>query len=364
MSISHLPARIAALPPEARARFERIFEVTSCVGACVVPDTMRDYVNAYYGSVEAVERQEVIRVTNLVTWEGAQYNPIRLRRPMPARDGTRGQSRADFDVFAAPDLTTTADVFGRVRGAHCVTTSNIARWEGAHAVLIFDAFDPLDFDAARMRDYFAASREWAQRARAHSPDARHFVWLWNGGPNGGASIAHGHAQLALARGRPYALIERLRQAAAGYAHRHGTGYFADLVAAHRDIGLAFDTPAGPGIVNLAGLRAWDTWVLGSAFDDALATAFADAMRALIDRAGMTAFTASVVMPPIDADGRPERPDDPEWAGFPVIARVVDRGRADGASSDIGSLDLFGASVIGHDPYTAAAALAATFSTHV
>ncbi len=363
MSILDLPDRIAALAPEARARFERLFEVTRSEGECFVPDTMRAWAIETFGSIEAIERQTVIRVTNTVTWEGAQYNPIRMRRPMPIRTADGGRQTADkepvFDIFANPLVSTAADTFGRVHGKHCVTTSNIARWEGMNAVLIFDVFDPLAVDAAHMRDYFAASREWAHRARRIAPDARHFAWMWNGGPMGGASIPHAHAQLALARGRSYAFIERLRLAALGYRARYGSNYFADLLAAHADVGLGFELGGVPGLINLGALRGNDTWLLGTAFDETLASAFARALRALVDRAGTRAFTASVVMPPINADGAAERPDDPDWQGFPFIARIVDRGRANAASSDIGSLDLFGASVISHDPYVAAAAMRAS-----
>ncbi len=360
MTILDLSERIAGLAPEARARFGRLFEVTQSAGQCVVPDTMRPWAIETFGSVEAVERQSVIRVTNTVTWEGAQYNPIRMRRPMPVRTADGGPRAADrrpqADIFATPLESTAADTFGRVRGKYCVTTSNIARWEGMNAVLIFDTFDPLAVDEAHMRDYFAASREWARRARQAAPDARYFVWMWNGGPMGGASIPHAHAQLALARGRTYAFIERLRLAALGYGAQYGSDYFTDLLAAHSDVGLGFELGGVPGLINLGALRGYDTWLLGAAFDDTLASAFAGALRALIDRAGMRAFTASVIMPPINADGGPERPGDPDWRGFPFIARIVDRGRADAASSDIGALDLFGASVISHDPYVAAAAM--------
>ena len=360
MTITDLPNRIARLEPQARDRFERLFEVSRSQGECVVPATMRPWAIETFGSVEAIERQTVIRVTNTVTWEGAQYNPIRMRRPMPVRSADGGPQspdrRAQSDIFATPLESTAADTFGRVHGKHCVTTSNIARWEGMNAVLIFDAFDPLAVDEAHMRDYFAASREWARRARLAAPGARHFVWMWNGGPMGGASIPHAHAQLALAHGRTYPFIERLRLAALGYRARYGSDYFADLLAAHADVGLGFELGGVPGLINLGALRGYDTWLLGAAFDDSLASAFARALRALIDQAGTRAFTASVVMPPINAEGGPERPDDPEWRGFPFIARIVDRGRADAASSDIGSLDLFGASVISHDPYVAAAAL--------
>ena len=35
---------------------------------------------------------------------------------------------------------TPEDVFGRIRGRHCITASNVAKYDGFHAVVIFDPY--------------------------------------------------------------------------------------------------------------------------------------------------------------------------------------------------------------------------------
>lgn len=348
--ITDLPALIAQLPAEQRARFERIFDVQVETGHCIVPDALRDWVTRRFGSISDVETQHIVRVTNQVTWEGAAFNPLRARRPLHSRPATLPSTANEPNLFAQPLTMTTVDVFGRVIGDHCVTSSNLARWDGQCAVLIFDEPSPLVITAERARDYFRAALDWAARAHEADPAARYFIWMWNGGPAGGASIPHAHAQLGLARARHYARVEGLRRAALNYRARHGADYFQDLLAAHADVGLSFDVDGLPGFVSLTPLRGKDTWILGRAFDDQLAGAFAGLLRALIEQADLQAFDAAVLMPPVFG------PRTEDWSGFPFIARIVDRGRPDALSSDIGALDLFAQSVIMHDPFAIHAAI--------
>lgn len=63
--------------------------------------------------------------------------------------------------------------------------------------------------------------------------------MWNGGLKGGASIQHAHVQIALGRGMHYSRVEFLRRAALAYRAQHTSDYFADLFAAHADLGLSF-----------------------------------------------------------------------------------------------------------------------------
>lgn len=347
--ITDLPDIIAALPDDKRARFERIFRVDAVAGECRVPGPMQPWVERHLGPVAAVERQRVVRVTNLVTFEGALFNPLRSGRPLQLRDGPGDQRPAD-DVFADPLRTTAEDVFGRVRGKHCITTSNVARWDGQCAVLIFDAFDALAFTREHLRDYFATALEWARRAHAHDPGARYFAWMWNGGLKGGASIPHAHAQMGLGRGVHYAFVERLRRAALAYRAQHGADYFADLMAAHRDVGLGLAVAGLDGFAHLAANRSKDVWVYGQAFDQRLADALHDALRGLIERTGTGAFNAAVIMPPLFG------PAEEDWSGFPVIARIGDRGAPAMISSDVGAMDLYGQNVIAADPFAVRAAL--------
>jgi hypothetical protein len=337
---------IDALSVPKRKRFARLFEVDSSEGCCVVPLTMRDEVVSRFGSIETVERQTIVRVVNKWSWEGAIFNPIRAKRPMPASDdGGTTYDAASFgdDPFAEPLKSTTEDLFGRVRGKHCITTSNISRWEGQNAVLIFDEPDPLKFTRDHFRDYFAASIEWARKANAHDSLARYFVWGWNGGIKAGASIPHAHAQMALGRNTHYARVEMWRRILIDYRAKHNANYFDDLLGAHEDIGLTFPAAKLRGFVNLAAIRPKDTWIFGEAMNDDLADALYETLHALVHRTNMQAFNVIVLMPPPfgDRDG---------WDGFPTLVRIVDRGSPAVRSSDLGLLDVFAQNVISEDPF--------------
>ena len=351
-TIVDLPEQIAALPTPQRVRFERIFRVDRVAAACRIPGPMRPWVERQFGSLRAVEEQRVVRVTNQVTFDGALFNPLRRWRPLdlggsspPAHRTPQGE-----DLFADPLRMTTEDLFGRVRGRHCITASNVACWEGQCAVLIFDEPDPLAFTRDHLRDYFRASLEWARRAHQHDPQARYFVWLWNGGPKGGASLLHAHAQMGLGRGMHYAKVEGLRRAALAYRARHGASYFDDLLAAHQDVGLDIQAGWLRGFFYLAANRPKDAWLYGQEMDDALADALHDLLRALIERTGTRAFDVGVLMPPLFPPPRANEGEAEDWSGFPVIVRVGDRGAPDVLSSDIGAIDLYAHNTISTDPF--------------
>jgi hypothetical protein len=360
MQITDLPHLIEGLPAERRARFERLFDVQMTEGRCELPPTMREWATQHFGSVQDVEHQHIVRVTNKITWEGAIFNPLRARRPMPLDATKRKQAAPAEDIFASPLDSTAADVFGRIRGEHCITTSNIARWEGQCAVLIFDEPDPFAFTRAHLRDYFRTALRWAERAHQADPQARYLVWMWNGGPAGGASIPHAHAQMALGRSAHYAMVEGLRRAALGYRAQYNADYFDDLFAAHADVGLGFELGDVRGFVSLSATRPKDTWLLAPAFDDTLADALHDVLRTYVDRAGLRGFDVGVLMPPIyqtpDFCEESGVSNIEDWSGFPVIARIVDRGAPGSASSDFGSMDVFAQRVIADDPFAARAAL--------
>jgi hypothetical protein len=353
-TISDLPAIIADLPAQKRERLERIFRVDEAQGELRIPETMRAWVEKNFGSAEAALQQRIVRVTNVWTWEGALFNPLRGRRPQQLRDDAGTGAMPADDVFAKPERTTSEDVFGRVRGEHCVTASNISRWEGQCAVCIFDEPDPLKLTQAQARDYFRASLQWAQRAHAHDPLARNFIWMWNGGLKGGASVPHAHAQMALGRGMHYAGVENLRRIAQAYREQHHSDYFEDLQGIHEDVQLDVTAGGLRGFFYLAALRSKDMMVFGDGFNDGLADALHAGLRRLIDRTGTTAFIAGVLMPPLfpsPVDGEGKRGGGHEdWSNFPHLLRLTDRGPAQMISSDVGAIDLYAHRVITLDPY--------------
>src|SRR5205085_805410 len=126
------------------------------------------------------------------------------------------------DPFCRPFEGTPEDVFGRVRGAYCVTASNIAKYDALHAVIVFDDHNPLHFSRASIADVLDVAMRWGQRALATDPAARYLFFMWNCLWKAGASIVHGHAQVAAGRDMHYAKVEALRRQALAYQAQYGS----------------------------------------------------------------------------------------------------------------------------------------------
>ena len=71
-------------------------------------------------------------------------DPARASRPFDtaAGDGPdtlrREVEETCGDPFCTPEEMTPADVFGRVRGSHSTTASNVAKYDGFHGLVVFD----------------------------------------------------------------------------------------------------------------------------------------------------------------------------------------------------------------------------------
>lgn len=229
--IVNLAEIVQGLPEAERRRFQRIFLLSEVPGALTPPESMYDWIRGYFGSVEAVTTQRIVKVTNLVSWEGALYNELRARRPLEIRSGadlTRIIAETRDGPFCKPLEGTPADTFGRVRGRHSITASNIAKYDGSHGVVIFDEHDPFVFAAEHVRDYIDTAWAWGQQAHAADPQAKYFFFMWNCIWKAAASLVHGHTQMTLTRDMHYPKIEFLRREAAAYQAQHGANYFADL----------------------------------------------------------------------------------------------------------------------------------------
>ena len=353
-----LPDRVARLDGPARARIDRLYDIRLSTGQTDPPVEMTDWLIRTFGSVAAVRNQRVLKVTNLATLEATLFAPLRGRRPMDgppsADDHTAGEIAAtEGDPFCHPQTATPADIFGRVRGRHVVTGANAALSDAHHAVLVFDRHDPLAFDADLVGDVLETGRTWTDRVREHDADARNYLLIWNCLWRAGGSIVHGHAQALLGAGPHYARLERWRHDAASHAARHGASLLDDLVAAHRDLGLAVDRDQGVTILaHLTPVKERELLVVGPPGMDERDTAFADAVSAgllaLRDRLGVRSFNLALWRPPL-ADAR-------GWEALGPLARIVDRGDPASRASDIGAMELYGTPVVGSDPWEVVAAL--------
>jgi len=350
-TIADLESLVAALPEAERERFARIFQVATDQADVVIPAPMKAEVEALFGGVEPVLRQTLVRVTNLITLDGTLFNPLRQRRPHDERLASSVDipGPTPDDPFCAPLERTTENTFGRVRGACSVTAANLVPIERFHSVIIFDEHDPLAFTEASIGDALETALAWARLAHSADADARYFMLFWNCLWRAAASRVHGHMQAVLGKGIHYAQVEALRRAALLYRIGYGTDYFADLCAVHQALGLGVESQGVHVFAYLAPKKEKEVWVVAERIGPAFVHGVYGALQAYVRHLGVQSFNLALLWKPIDSV-----PED--WTGFPVIARMVDRGPLHSKTSDVGAMEFFGSSVVSSDPFRVADAL--------
>jgi hypothetical protein len=356
--LSELPSRIERLPQALRLACQQIFHVALAQGQADPPESMHNWVIEQFGSLQAVQQQTIVRIINRLTLEGTHFNALRAQRPLPKGGGDEeleakiNQELAESKGFQDPLRNTTYDLFGRIHGQHCITASNIAKYDGWHGVIIFDQPHPLHFNAEQLRDYLATGLAWLQAAHSHDQQAIYPLIFWNCLPKAGASQMHGHMQLALGKDFPYAMTERWRRAAAQY----GPNYFDDFANIHRALGL--ELPLGIKSIqcfaHLTPARNNELIFLGQHSQnlDAMAQALAKALDFMQQQLGVRSFNMLLSLPPFG-------PANPDWHKFPAIMRIADRGNALSTSSDFGAVELFATGITTTDPF----AIAQSYRTH-
>ena len=353
-TILDLEDAIGSLPAEARAAADRIFSVATTTGRLEAPASMHAWITKLFGSVEAVSTQHIVRVTNNVTLEGALFNDLRALRPIEVKGGEEVRKTIDSaanDPFDKPLEGTPADTFGRIKGAHGITASNVAKYDGYHGVLVFDEHDPLaPVDAATIRDHLETVKRWGQAALADDPAARYLFLMWNCLWRAGGSIVHGHMQMTATRGAHYPKVEALRRQALAYDASTERDYFDDLWAVHDALGLGVSVDHARVFASLVPVKERECVVIGRPGGDitSLAGGIARVVKAF-RASGVMAHNMAVYLPPLAPDGE-------DWRRFPPIARLVDRGDPANRTSDIGAMELYAASVIATDPYRVVDAL--------
>lgn len=355
-SIARLPKMVEALPEVDRLRFNRLFRVIPSTGRLTAPPGMHSWIQNHFGSLESVETQAIVRVVNLATLEGALFNELRASRPMEATVAGNVRQVIDDtsgDPFCRPTDGTPEDVFGRVIGRHSISASNVAKYDAYHSLVVFDAHDPLDITTDRVSDYLDVGRRWAEEVQRVDPEAVYFFFMWNALWKSGASVVHGHAQVACARGMHYAKAERLRRSAHAYLREHGSNYFDDLAGVHDTLGLSLAWNGVRVLANLTPVKEKEVIILSPGPRGAMPGAIYRVLDCFTSRLGVSSFNLAIYMPPLG-----EVPED--WSGFPHVTRIVDRGDPMNRTSDVGAMELYASSVISSDPFRVAEALRARF----
>jgi hypothetical protein len=357
--ISELDEFVAALSEPYRTLFDRIFHLRLSVGQIVPPDAMHPWLTRQFGSVDATREQRIVKITNRVTLEGALFNGLRANQPIEAPPGTGDEEDMIEQTAGGPFCTplegTPADTFGRIEGRFSVSASNVAKYDGWHGIIVFREHHPLRFSLEQVDDYIETAQRWARAAHDADSEACYPFFLWNCLWRSGASILHGHAQMMLTGGMHYAHVEAWRQAALRYRHAYGSEYFADLVALYRALGLAIDHGTATVFPTLTPFKEKETHLVGPRLDRDLKEALYLTLHAFVKNLGVRTFNVVLYQPPLC-------PVEEEWAGFPYIFRVIDRGSLGSNRSDIGGMEMYAQSVVTTDPFGVARILTEAFPT--
>src|SRR5438132_8709681 len=184
-SVVTLPEQVAALPEEERGRFHDIFSVVRSGGGLVAPPEMRPWIERSFGSLEAVQSQRIVKTLNRWTLEGSLFNSLRAQRPIEVKSALEELDEGGTDAFCNPLAGTPADVFGRVRGQHTITASNVAKYDGLHSVIIYEGHNPLAWNEEQVADAFQTARLWITEAARENPRAAYPFIMWNCLPRSG-----------------------------------------------------------------------------------------------------------------------------------------------------------------------------------
>jgi hypothetical protein len=173
--------------------------------------------------------------------------------------------------------------------------------------------------------------------------------MWNCLWKSGASIPHGHAQMSLTKGMHYGKVELLRRAASQYNTTFDRDYFADYYRMHEILGLGMTNGDVRMMAHLVPLKEKEVILFGKRLDDDLKRSLYCALACLTGDLGVTSFNLTIALPPLAESGE-------NWADFPVLVRMVDRGDPMNRTADFGAMELYASSVVSSDPFRVAAQL--------
>jgi galactose-1-phosphate uridylyltransferase len=220
-----------------------------------------------------------------------------------------------------------------------MTASNVAKYDASHSLVIFNEHDPLALKKEWIADYLQTAERWFEAvSRSRGSKRLHKFFLWNCLWRSGASIIHGHMQLAAAEER-YGKLEVLERVAAQYQSRYNAFYIEDLYRVHERLGLAREHNGERILFYLTPLKEKELFVISRATkSDEMADTIYTLLRRYLDL-GVQSFNMVIF-----------QLDDYH------IVRLLDRGSLEDRNSDIGAMELYAASVISTDPFKLAQVL--------
>jgi len=340
-SILNLKESVENLPLTQKKLFRRFFKVAEAEGLVFPPKSMEFWIKEKFGKLEAVKKQKIIRVTNVLTGEETFFNELRAKRPIEAKKIPVPEELRQTETcsFCRPLKKTPEDIFGRIKGRYSLTASNVAKYDAWHGLVIFSEHSPWQFTEEKIADFFQTASLWFKKVKKYDPKAIYPFLMWNCLWKAGASLVHGHIQLVVARERPYAKVEKLEKLAKAYQKQYLTDYFDDLFKVHDSLGLAIKFHSTKIISYLTPLKEKEIMVISPRINRLFFRTLSLLLQIFFEL-GVKSFNLITIFPTLK---------DISWH-LPVLTRILDRGALENQISDIGGMELYSASIVSSDPF--------------
>ena len=332
--ITELDKGVDQLSRDTRGLFYRFYSFEISTGSLKIPVEMENWVKKRFGSLERVENQQIVSIKNKFTGEHSLFNKLRCDRPIEAKSTIAREELKEKEkcLFCNPEKQTPADVFGRVKGEHCITGSNIAKYDSFHSLVIFNEHNPLEIKREWVEDYLRTGERWFEEVSKIEAKKMQKFFLWNCLWRSGASIIHGHIQLTASRMR-YGKLEVLEKVAADYKREFKSSYIEDLYKVHESLGLASENKGEKILFYLTPVKEKEIFVISKARkSDEMADTIYKLLRSYFN-IGVQSFNLAIF----------------QLEDYHIV-RLVDRGSLEDRNSDIGAMELYAASVISSDPF--------------
>ncbi len=336
--------------------FRAFFEIVrmDAAGLAMNDRGWTDTQRAMAVSREEVEKQVILALRDRRTGAEAFINPLRGRRPTT---GTAEDAVAVIEKereecrWCRPDGWHVSqrgmwvDVFGDVlMNDRVCARGNWARASPVSGIVYGDEtmHNVLTLTQADLASLFAAGEAYVERAAGHDKDLRFFVIFMNAGRKSAASVGHAHLQVVGRPGRHFAYpeaiaacgrdywdgVRRVHVEELGLGRAHGQAIaWPDLVPVKERAITAFSPTIAAGVPLIHSI-----------------------LHALIARGTNSWSLAAILAPRPDSAGGVEDRFR-SWPG--VVWRFVDRGDFRNPPADIGTMELFGTSVVASDPFMVA-----------
>jgi hypothetical protein len=97
------------------------------------------------------------------------------------------------------------------------------------------------------------------------------------------------------------------------------------------------------LASLTPLKEKEVWLFADSLGPDLGEGIYRVLNCYVQDLGVASFNVVLYMPPL-------APVAEDWSGFPIIARIVDRGPLLNRTADMGAMELYASSVVASDPF--------------